>query len=296
LYFLVSGSWKKGGIALGLAVGTKWIALGSLGIYALVFNPLILIPALLVASPWFFVAFHFTGNPIFPIFGPIIHNSLLPPQQIISNILLSPYVITKPYDDFVSPLVGLILIFSIISFFLCPRVRKIALVGIMGTFFSLTLDPPSSRFFLPYLPALIISAVYSLSSAFDKYKFVVILLVSLSALIVIGARIIAVSKYIPYLSGREDTTTFLTRYAGRLPGTFIDTDNYIRDTIPANSKILIDRLHNLYYFNRDFDHTSWVKSWQGYDYLVTIGQDSEQLDGELLHTNQIGIQVFKLKK
>ena len=115
-------------------------------------------------------------------------------------------------------------------------------------------------------------------------------------MIIVGLRVYAIQKYVPYLLGKEDTMTFLTKYSARLPGTFIDSDNYIQEMIPPNSKILVSSLHNRYYFPRDFDHTSWVKSWNGYDYLVTTNQDAGQINGKLIHVNEIGIQVFKLNQ
>ena len=88
---------------------------------------------------------------------------------------------------------------------------------------------------------------------------------------------------------------FLASQSHRLPDTFIDSDNYIRDNLPSNSKIIIDKLHNLYYFPHNFDHTSWSKS-TNYDFLITKDQDPSQISGQLLHTNSVGIQVFKLTK
>ena len=64
LYYSLRGSWKIGGLLLGLAIGTKWFSLGSLAIFSIIFGPQIIFPALLVSFPWFIIAYHFTGNPI----------------------------------------------------------------------------------------------------------------------------------------------------------------------------------------------------------------------------------------
>jgi len=296
LYFFVTGSWKKGGVFLGLAIGTKWIALVSLLIYSLVFFPLAIIPALVVALPWFLIAYFFTGNPIFPIFGPFIQNSFLPVNQMLNNLVFAPFIVTKPFDDFISPLVGLIFIFTIVAAVRIRSIRKIALVGIIGAASSLVLDPPSSRFLLPYLPALIISSVYCFATIFDNYRKYLIAATFISSLIIISARTLAIRKYIPYLLGAQSLNEFLTVHSARLPGTFIDSDDFVAKKIPDGSKILIDNLHNLYYFPKNFDHTSWAPSEQDYDYLVTISADPAKVNGELLNTNQVGIQVFKINR
>ena len=79
-----------------------------------------------------------------------------------------------------------------------------------------------------------------------------------------------------------DSRSFLVSQASRLPGTFLDADGYVGG-LPEGSKILVDKLHNLYYFPRDFDHTSWVTEKSGYDYLVTIGESPETINSGTLY-------------
>lgn len=297
LYYFVSGSWKKGGLFLGLAVGTKWFALGSVGIYSLVFGFPLLFPALLLSLPWFITSFIFTGNPIYPILSPILPQSFTSVGEIVKNIFLLPITVTFPYDDFISPIVGLLVILSVIAIFSRHKlIQKISLIGIMGSILSVAIDPPSSRFLLPYLPTLIIPSVYVISLLKTTLRNIFIYLVIISSIIVLGMRCIAVKKYIPFLIGRETQIEFLTSYSNRLPGSFIDSDNYVRDQISPESKILIDKLHNLYYFPYNFDHTSWVKNREGYDYLITEDTNSQEIKGDLLHTNSIGIQIYRLAK
>lgn len=296
LYFLLLGSWKKGGLFLGLAVGTKWLSLGSLSIYSLVFGIPLLFPAFFVSLPWLLAAFHFTGNPVYPLFSGINSNSFMSLSEIIKHLVLSPYYLTKPFDDFLSPLIGLVFIISIISLFSKDKqIRQLTIVGILGTLFSLSLNPPSTRYVLPYLPALIISAILSLRQFRSWIQKSFFVLVFLSSFAILVLRIIADYKYLPYLLGKEDLNTFLTSQAFRLSDTFIDTDGFVERNIPGDSKVLIDKLHNLYYFPINFDHTSWVKNFNDYDYLVTFGENPSNIQGKLIHTNQVGIQIFKLK-
>ena len=297
LYFLISGSWKKGGIFLGLAVGTKWLALGSVGIYALVFGLPLLLPTLLLSLPWFITAYKFTGNPIYPIFSPLLPQSIIPIGGILKSLLLLPFVVTLPFDDFLSPLMGMLVILSAIALFSRQKViQKISLVAILGAIYSVVLDPPSSRFLIPYLPALVISSVYVVSLFKPAISHIFISLAIISSIFILGLRFFAINKYLPFLYGKETQNQFLTKLSGRLPDTFIDSDNFVHDNIPSSSKIVIDKLHNLYYFPYGFDHTSWINTQAGYDYLITINTRPAEIKGELLHTNDVGIQIYKLTK
>ncbi|HCQ30855.1 TPA: hypothetical protein DIU27_00530 [Candidatus Collierbacteria bacterium] len=297
LYFLLNGQWKSGGVFLGLAIGTKWFALGSLAIYSLIFGSHIIFPALLMSLPWFIIAYHSTGNPIYPIFSGVVENSFAGIGGSLKHIFLAPYYLTKPFDDFISPMAGMLFIISL--FVLRSKnksLHQIALVGVLGTILTMSIDPPSSRYFLPYLPALAIGTVLGVNSL--KYlwmKRVLVVVTILSGFFVLSLRLIAMAKYVPFLTGKVDTNTFLVTYADRLPGTFIDSDTFVAG-LPEGSKILVDKLHNLYYFPKDFDHTSWVPNDSGYDYLVTVGENPRNVEGELINENKLGIQVFKLDK
>jgi small basic protein len=297
LYFLISGSWIKGSLFLGLAVGTKWLALGSVAIYSLVFGAPIALLALLTSLPWFVISFVYTGNLVYPIFSPILSQSFMPIGAMLKNVLLLPLTVTLPYDDFLSPMVGILVMLTALSLLSRDRlIQKISLIGLLGSVISVVLNPPSSRFLLPYLPALVIASVHLIGKLKPSLCRIFIYLAIISSFVIVGLRCIAVKKYIPFLLGQESQTAFLTKHAGRLPDTFIDTDYYVRDQIPHGSKILIDKLHNLYYFPYDFDHTSWTKTTRDYDYLITTNTTPSEVAGELVHTNSLGIQIYRLNK
>jgi len=297
LYYFVSGSWKKGGVLLGLAVGTKWLTLGSVAIYALVFGLPILLPVLLVSFPWFLIAYKYTGYPLYPMFSPILHNSLAPLLQVIPRIVFLPITLTLPFDDFLSPMLFVLVILSTISLFSRDKkISKIALVGILGAIFSVALNPPSSRYYLPYFPALIIGAIAVIDQLKTKFQTIFVALCILSSVLILGLRCIADYKYLPFILGHQTQNNFLESYAAHLPDTFIDSDDFVKNNLSPNSKILIDKLHNLYYFPYDFDHTSWVKTQKEYDYLITVNTKPGEVIGELLHTNSLGIQIYKLNE
>lgn len=296
LYYLISNSWLKGGIFLGLALGTKWLALLSVFIYALVFGGYLLFPALMLATPWFIVSLVHTGNPLYPLFDPLLQNSFASPLTALSRIVMLPVNLAIPFDDFLSPMMFFVVILSIMALLMRNKTtQKIALIGLLGLIAGSCLEPPSSRYVLSYLPALIISAIVVVSKMKKKLQAPIVILSVLSSVIVLGARVVANGKYIPYLLNKQSVNEFLTNYSYRLPDTFIDSDEYVKNNLSPQNKILIDKLHNLYYFPYDFDHTSWVKSRRGYDYLITTNTKPTEVEGSLLHTNQVGIQIYQLK-
>lgn len=308
LYFLVESKITRrrlliSGVFLGLAIGTKWQALGSLFLYALIFSPLVLIPALITASPWFFIAYHFTGNPVYPLFEPFMQATQLAqvsptyfsPVEIISRLVSAPIFLTRPSEDFLSPGTGLVYLISFLGLLSSrQQIRQLALLGILGTFYLLLTPPPSTRYYLPYLPAVILAAVYILSRLKDKIVILFITAFTISSIVVLTMRTGSYLKYLPYLTGSQDLNQFLTGLASRLPGTFIDSDGYVAKNLPPDGQYLIANLHNLYYFPYDYDHDSFAPPDKRYDYLVTKGADPITTAGDLIHTNEIGIQIFKL--
>lgn len=307
LYSLVSfrPKWRNlsAGLFLGLAIGVKWHALGSLALFALIFTPAIIPTALLIASPWFLIAAHFTGNPLHPLFESFMTATQLAqvsphfyaPFSVFRRLALSPLFLTKPADDFLSPVTGIIYLISFLGLISSDKIiRKISLFGILGTFLFLLTPPPSTRYFLPYLPALIIVCVYIVSRLKQAYSNLFIAVFTLSAVLVFGLRLYAFSKYLPYLSGRLPLNQFLASLSNRLPDTFIDADDYVVKNLPPDANYVISNLHNLYYFPYNFDHESFAREDIEYDYLVTKNIDPKSVAGELLHTNPLGIQIFKL--
>lgn len=291
LYFLIQnksfGRLYGGGLLLGLAIGTKWHALASLLIYSLVFTPALIGIGLLFSLPWYLIAFHFTGNPLYPLFEPFMMASQFSQAHFSIPLIF-------PYDDFISPAIGLVFFLALPALFSRQKVvRQITLVGILGCVVASLTPPPSSRYFLPYLPALIISSIYTVSKLLPQYQKIMIIIFTASSIFIFFLRLLSLSKFIPLLFG-QSTNHYLASISSRLPDTFIDSDNFIAKNIPPDSKILIDKLHNLYYFPFNYDHTSWTRSGTKYDYLVTVGEPVDQKDKQLIHTNSLGIQVFKL--
>lgn len=308
LYFLIhkplSVRWKLvAGVCLGLAIGVKWHALGSLLLLALIFSPLVVIPAAIVASPWFYLAYHFTSNPVYPVFEKFMTQTQLAQvsphfytlSQILQRLFLFPIFITKPAEDFISPVIGLVFLISLPALLSSKiMIRKIAFYGLFGSGLLLLTPPPSPRYYLPYLPPVIIAATYLLSRLKQKIATIFLVIFTLSAIFIFGLRLVAFSKYLPFLTGQLSLNRFLASQSQRLPDTFIDADDYIANNLPPRASYLIANLHNLYYFPYDFDHESFASNRKRYDYLITKNMKPENITGKLIHTNSLGIQIFKL--
>lgn len=292
------------GLFLGLAIGVKWHALGTLALLAIIFTPLIVPVALIIASPWFLLAYHFTSNPLYPLFEKFmtatqlaqVEPNFYAPLSIARRIVFAPLFLTHPSEDFLSPVIGIVFLLSLPGLLSSNKlIRKIALFGVLGTFLLLLTPPPSTRYFLPYLPAVILSAVYVLSQLRKEITLWIVSIFTLSAFLIFGLRVYAFAKYLPFLTGRLTENQFLTSQSYRLPDTFIDADDYVKNNLPPTANYLIsNNLHNLYYFPYDFDHESFAPSGKHYDYLITKNTNPESIKGTLLHTNLIGIQIYKL--
>lgn len=296
LYQLLKGKNFLGAVLLGLSLGTKWLSFFSLAIYSLVFGLKLLPISLLVALPWFLTSFYFTGNPVYPLFSTILQNGFQPIDGLLRNLLTSPILFTFPFDDFISPIAGLLFSLAAVSllFEKLPK-KKIIYIGLLGGFSTLVLDPPSARFFLPFYPAVIISALLLVQKIPTSLQKVLHSLFLLSAIVVVVLRISSFRKNIDFLRGKQSTNQYLASLYDRLPDTFIDSDDFVKNNLDGE-KIIIDKLHNLYYFPYRFDHTSWVGSTKGYNYLITTNQNPKEVNGSLIHTNSVGIQVFKLNQ
>lgn len=294
LYFFLKDKKYLGALFLGLSLGTKWLSLFSVVIYSFVFGWQVLPLSLFVALPWFLTAYFYTGNPVFPLFDSILQNGLQPLLQMIAKVVTAPYQLTFPFDDFISPIAGLLFCLSAISFVLHQdKKRQITIVALLGGLSTLVLDPPSARFLLPFYPAIIISALLIIDKLPQNLQTLTFFLFLFSSILVVLLRVNAFRKNIPYLLGQQDQNQYLSSFSHRLPDTFIDADNFIKDNL-AGQKILIDKLHNLYYFPYPFAHTSWSGNPRDYNYLITKDQNPNQINGQLIHTNSLGIQVFKL--
>jgi len=290
------------GILIGLALGVKWQALVGLFIVLYLTRCRAWPCSFMVFLPWLIISWHFTKNPFYPLNESFMIKTQLDqvipnfyhPLQVFLRFITAPVFLTRPSEDFISPIAGLFIITSFLSLLSSNKLaRQTGLVAILGVFTLLLTPPPSTRYLLPYLPFLTVSFVYVISKLSQQYQKIFIIITIFSASIILAGRLIILSRNVNFLLGRQTINQYLTERKDKLPDTFIDSDDFIKQ-LPSDANYLIDNLHNLYYFPYKFDHSSWADPSKKYDYLVTKGVARKNLPGILLHTNSVGIQFIKL--
>lgn len=276
-YLIVQKRIIWAGIAIGLAVSTKTLALGTLPILALVawlstkklLSAILLsIIALVVCFPWFFGAYTNTGFPFYPIGAGVLDQThglnfdfwhlprdylklFLLPSDIISPI----YVLFLPFLFFVRHkksfnLFITFFLFSLLVWFITPRTG-------------------GGRFILPHLP--VWSVFVGLTVYWQKNVNLRLLLTCLilgAIMMNLGYRSFAVSRNIPYLLGHQTKEDYLCNRLDFTLGNFVDCDGFFKKTIKSTDLVLIKDIHNLYYVNFPFVHESWYKG-EKFNYILT---------------------------
>lgn len=239
LYFLLSKKPVFSGLAIGLAVGTKTLALGSLGVLGVLsrLSYKFLIPAILISAPWFIWSYLKTGYPFYPLGAGILdstHNigNIWPLVPLDWWLLI--YAITLPW---------------------WPRknlVFKYAVLGFLVWF--ITPHTGESRFLLPYLPAFAVLSAWAIEQ--KKILIYVALLIAVFSIIYRG---VANARLIPYFFGRETKTQFLCKNLDFSTRVFVDCNGWYKENIKPTDLVLIKGYHNLYYVDFPFVHESWYK-------------------------------------
>lgn len=290
------------GILIGLALGVKWQALVGLCLVLYLTRFRAWPYSFIVFIPWLIVSWYFTGNFLYPLNESFMVKTQLAqvapdyyhPLQIIIRLISSPIFLTRPSEDFISPLAGLFVFSSLLSLLSSQKlVRQTGFVALFGAVALLMTPPPSTRYLLPYLPFLTVSFAYIGSKFSQKYQKLFLATTILSALVILAGRTIVLNRNSSFLLGDQTVNQYLAERKDKLSDTFIDSDDFAKN-LPRSANYLIDNLHNLYYFPYPFDHTSWANPSKKYDYLITRGVPIKSLPGILLHTNSVGIQFIKL--
>lgn len=287
LYFLVSYLKEKrpsrlysAGICMGFAISVKTLAVISLILSVIVLLVYMkrnfvrlfkfIAIAVLIPLPWFIASYVQTGNPFYPLFTDMLSEygkGYSNPVQIIRDTIT--LFVRAP--DPLSPLYVIMLPIIILLFKRYKRLERVILlyVSIGLVFWIIVPRTGGSRFFVPYLPAASILVVIALShlksKLLQKYVYTVILL---TLMVSLGYRFIANIKFIPVLIGRESKQQFLMQNLNFNYGDFYDENNTIQQIVGKNTVLLID-LHNLYYVDFPFVHTSWAEDKVRYPYILT---------------------------
>ncbi len=282
-------------VMTGLAISTKLLSLGSLGIFiGLIFYEymiqkkrnvlkvfmnisLYLFFALLIPLPWFVFSYIHTGNPMYPFF------TNLYPIQVNSHLLNPVYLIKDFWNLFIradDPISPLYIIYLPIAFYFYKKFsqesRLIFLYAALALgVWYITPRTGGGRFILPYLPVLSLCLVFVIERIWKikSYKYLCIILIFFVSSISIVYRGVSTIKCIPYLIGKETKSQFLTKYLNFNFGDFYDTDGYFNKKITSQDVVLLYGFHNLYYVKFPFVDRSWVKKGQKFNYIAVQDQE-----------------------
>ncbi len=254
LYLVLANKKTLSGIALGLAISTKTLALGSLGIFGMLskFSWKLIFPAVLIAAPWFIWAYLKTGYPFYPLGAGILDathglGNFWPPFPLDWSLLI--YLVTLPFW----PRKTLVFKYAVLSYlvwFITPRTGE-------------------TRFLLPYLPAFAVLA----AGAIEKKKVLIVVALGI-AILSIFYRGAANSRLLPYLLGRETKEQYLCRRLDFTTRVFVDCDGWFAKNIKPTDLILVKGFHNLYYMNFPFVHETWYKG-EKVNYILEYQEGSK---------------------
>ncbi len=273
-------------IFVGLAISTKLIALGSIGIYLvmllLVFRKNMRqaigyclrfgIISILVSLPWFIFSYVHTGNPVYPIFSGLSLGyqplTLLNPLNFIND---SWTILTHAADP-ISPIYIILLpVILVLWRRFNNRERLIGLYCLLG-FLAWYATPQTGggRFILAYLPAFSVLTAIAVSKLKDnRFRTLYICIIIAIALSSIGYRALTNKRYVPYILGKQTKADFLAKNLNFEFGDFFDIDGFFASHIKPTDRVLIYGIHNLYYVDFPFIHESYLKKGDYFDYILT---------------------------
>ena len=280
-------------VLIGLAITTKLLAIGSLLIFTLLLVGRGLqrkniedirktistlftywFVALLIPLPWLIFSSIHTGNPVYPFFSAIyqVSPSAINPISFFRDI----FILFTHASDPVSLMY--IITFPFVIFYFTKLKREIKVIALYSLFaiiaWYFTPRTGGGRFIMPYLPAMsiVIIGVLDYVRSVRKKKLlsnILIVLIILSSMFSIVYRFAANYKYVPVIIGKESKESFLTKHLNFSFSDFYDTDNYFKNTLQANDRVLLYGFHNLYYVDFPFIDSSWVTQSDRFNYVAT---------------------------
>lgn len=272
------------GALVGLAISSKLIAIGSLGIFIILIlltsqqkikdSIILLLLSLFIPLPWFIFSYLNTGNPVYPLFSPLY--TIMPSLQLLNpfNFFFDMVRLFTFADDPISPLYIIFLPFLGIVYKKFTKKEKLLVTYSLLALVVWYITPRTGggRFILPYLPAfslvLVITAQYLNKKVIKSYIMGVIIIASI---ISISYRALANAKYIPVIMGRESKDEFLEKNLNFSFGDFYDKNQEIKKIVKNNTVLIIGG-HNLYYVGFKFVHESYVRLKDSYSYILTIDE------------------------
>ena len=264
------------GVALGIATGTKLFAWGTVGVVSLMVLVLskrrrwvdaltVIFSAVILGGVWLILAYKVTGNPIYPLFNPVLVETrqiqwpsltqFVPDFMRLSNRPLG-------WDSAMSPLY---LVMLPVSVYVVFKKRTVLVIGLycLLTYVVWFLIPRigGSRFMVPYLPAWALVSTSFLMLVGKSVKNMKLTMVGFIFLVAIGNLMIRGYLNLKYLSvilGQQDKREFLANNVD-LSYVFVDVDGWFERNVTASDNVLIIGGHSLYYVNFPFIHESFYQ-------------------------------------
>lgn len=308
-------NFLKSAIMMGFSISTKLIAATSLIIYVVLIIIYSLINrkslintlkhlltfnfiSILIPLPWFIFSYVNTGSPFYPFFSSIYKINLnINPLSFFKDS----WVLFTNASDPISP-IYITFIPLIIFFYREFRSEKtiILLYSLLALIIWCILPRSGGgRFFLPYLPVfsvLVIELIYQINKnkLLGIITYGVVIFVSLTSIVYRGA---ANLKYVPVVLGKETKVQFLSNHLNYKFGDFYDTDNYFKNNITKNDKVLLYGFHNLYYVDFPYIDSSWVKKGDKFNYIA-VQQSKLPIDfreWKLIYSNmKTGTELYSM--
>lgn len=331
LEWIHTKSWRnlaKTGILIGMAISTKLVALASIGIFFIIIIYInrrnfpirrwfaqewfIIFFSLIVPLPWFIFSYLQTGNPIYPLFSPIFTSVN---EKVFDIHLINPITVITTFwntftraNDPISPLY-LILFPLVLLYF--PKSNSTMKIVYLYAFLAsivwyITSQVEGTRMLAPYLPVFsLICAVVIDYFIKNKKKYgsflsgILILVLIMTASISVIYRGLANMKYIPVVLGIQSKANFLTNHLNFSFGDFYDTDNYFKEKINKDDRVLLYGFHNLYYVDFPFIDSSWVKKGDRFNYIAVQKAEipPQYKNWQLIYTNdKTMVKLYKPPK
>ncbi|MCJ7792780.1 MAG: glycosyltransferase family 39 protein [Candidatus Marinimicrobia bacterium] len=317
LYWLENkGNWLfKSGLMMGFSLCTKHLGLETLAVFLILIlffsqkrmrdGLTFLMISLTVALPWYCLSWLNTGYPFYPLFTPwftrgqigewgqffTAHNPLL--------FFTSPWSTTFHLDNLLSPVFLILLPLVLAKVWKQKRIIKItALYAFLGYFFWFLTPPSSARYLLPFLLALILVSLKTLTAYRKPIQQMAIGAIVLACCLNLGARAMATKKFLPVVFGQQSKTDFLSQNLNFAYGDFYDVDGFFKENIKENDLVLISGIHNLYYVDFPFVHESWAKPSTKYNHLLIREGDlpKEFNQAKLIYENaKTQVKLYELE-
>jgi len=315
-------------VLLALAISTKTLAIGSLGIFALLFFwqaigkqkittkriaktilstvGFSLIP-LLLTSPWFLFAFKQTGFPFYPIGSGILDQThqvlpgLLTPWTLVTDFLKLTIWPTDP----ITPIFLLVLPFAgnfLKDHWHEPKVQAVVLYCLFSYLVWWAIPRTGGgRFFLPYVPVWSVFSVLVWKDVKDQtWSKILLVAIVLTLFLNLGLRGVAVLRNYNFFLGKQSKVENLCQKLDFSTSVFVDCDGWFQKNIKSSDLVYIQNIHNLYHVNFPFVHQTWYRG-EKVNFLVVQGNENPKFlqvqisPNSLIHeVKKTGVRIYKL--